>query len=141
MSESTVPRPKIFSPMSLGRNKSTLRRTLSRKPTGNKRLSHLPMNTIARNAKLFEKPKEKPGWWTLMSWGLTCCFPKSILFTFGIPAGSQQAWREKFALCLSAFILMAITIFFLLFFAKTVCPKNVSEHTIPVNLFGIIKLI
>jgi hypothetical protein len=125
--------------MSLGRNKGTLRRTLGRKPIGNKRMSHQPVNTIARNAKLFEKPKEKPGWWTLMSWGLTCCFPKTILSSFGIPSGSQQAWREKVALCLIALILMGTTLFFLLFFSVTVCPKNVSENTIPVNLFGILN--
>jgi chitin synthase len=133
MSSNVPERPKILSPSSLGRNKSLLKRNLSRK---NDRFGSLGHATITRNAKLFEKPKEKPSWWVRMSKTVTCCCPSSVLATFGIPGRSHQAWREKITLFFISLLMMIATIYFLLFFSNTVCPQSVIENTVPVKIFG-----
>jgi hypothetical protein len=59
-----------------------------------------------------------------------------MLKGFGINNPQQQAWREKWALCVIAFIMMILTAFFLLFFSNLVCPATLTDNTIPVNVFG-----
>ena len=91
---------------------------------------------------MFQKPKEKPTIWVLFSWFVSCCFPSRLLKGWGVASpSSQQAWREKWALCFIAALLMILTAFYLLAFSNLVCPATAAAGSIPVNVFGTIILI
>ncbi|KAJ3254734.1 hypothetical protein HK103_006886 [Boothiomyces macroporosus] len=130
-------RPDIFAPPdTLERKANSLERgkgSLFRRKTLGKTLNR--KNTaVSHHKKMFEKPPERPSTWVLFSWIITCCCPSPILSGCGILKNSQQAWREKIALCFIAFIMMVFTIFFLIFFSNVVCPN--PDNSIPLHSFG-----
>nr|KAJ3417744.1 hypothetical protein HK105_000852 [Polyrhizophydium stewartii] len=120
---------------------STGRRTLRRGNTINRSSGTLNRVGSVHNPafNMLAKPLEnsRPTAWVRFSWAITCCFPASILSSFGITnQSSQQAWREKVALCWIAFILSALVVFFLVFFNNLLCPSNLLDNTIAINAFG-----
>ncbi|KAJ3272478.1 hypothetical protein HDV01_005548 [Terramyces sp. JEL0728] len=116
---SALRRPTLFAPSRrTTQNAADHRKTIARKPTS-KTMGRKA--TIARNKVIFEKPRGKPSAWVVFSWGITCCFPPFLLKLFGILPQSQQAWREKIALCFIAFAMMAATVFVLLFMPNLLC--------------------
>ncbi|KAJ3254729.1 hypothetical protein HK103_006881 [Boothiomyces macroporosus] len=132
---SAARRPTLFAPTRRQtENGADRRRTIARKATASRTVGR--KTTIARNKVIFEKPKDKPSSWVIFSWGVTCCFPPFLLRLFGILPQSQQAWREKIALCFIAFLMMASTIFVLLFMPNLLCPESLLQNTVPINAYG-----
>ncbi|KAJ3417076.1 Chitin synthase, class 3 [Chytridiales sp. JEL 0842] len=68
---------------------------------------------------------EEIGWWTTLSWYLTCCFPTWFLSRMGkSDRATQQAWREKVASCIIIFSLMACVAFVTFGLPSLLCPGN-----------------
>ena len=96
----------------------------------------IPEGTLSRHPGMFQKPKERPSIWVIVSWILSCCFPSILLKSCGISQSSQQAWREKWALCVIAFLLSTTTLFFFVFFNNLACPGTLLDSAIPINVNG-----
>lgn len=63
--------------------------------------------------------------WVVVVWGLTFWIPSFLLRYVGRMKRPdvRMAWREKFVLCLFIFFLNALIIFWIVLFAKIVCPE------------------
>ncbi|KAI8914497.1 chitin synthase-domain-containing protein [Gorgonomyces haynaldii] len=74
--------------------------------------------------------------WVVFSWVMTLGLPGSVLSKFGIREIQQQAWREKVALCGIAFVLSALTIYFIIFFNNQLCGPKLLAGSIAANAWG-----
>ena len=113
--------------------------TLSRSNTKSSRHLTLQHNHNIGNNKMLRKPVEStvPSAWVLFSWAVTCCFPSALLAACSIKTrSSQQAWREKVALCWIALFLSGMVIFFLLFFNVLLCPASSLSQSIDIKASG-----
>ncbi|KAI8925582.1 chitin synthase-domain-containing protein [Entophlyctis helioformis] len=117
-------------------NTLTRRGTLGRSGTLNRNATGMGAGAMSN---MLAKPLDdsRPTPWVVFSWLTTCCFPSAILSSCGIKnRSSQQAWREKVALCWVSAVLCAMVIFFLIFFNNILCPANLLANTVDINVYG-----
>ncbi|KAI8825355.1 chitin synthase-domain-containing protein [Chytriomyces cf. hyalinus JEL632] len=88
------------------------------------------LNSLNRRQRTKKKKDEvKTNTWVYASWILTCCIPAFFISKcLGKPDPLvQQAYREKVALCIIIFVLMAAVGFLTFGFQVVVCPKSLDN--------------
>eukprot|EP00834_Sanchytrium_tribonematis_P002236 NODE_65_length_25825_cov_1.353844.p3 type:complete len:975 gc:universal NODE_65_length_25825_cov_1.353844:9489-6565(-) len=104
-----------------------LRRGLSRKTaTRDNQKMTLSRKMIGNHDKMDDSSK-----WAAIARTLTCCISGSCLSIFKMrDKGTQQAWREKVALCIIFSICSAILVWLTLYLQPTLCPESDNANVI-----------
>src|SRR3954463_359381 len=106
-----------------------------------------PLSTLRRGRTLYRPERYQPAaplltstnkdvnnsWdaWVIFSKAVTIWAPSSLLSSVGglHDKQSQQAWREKLALCLIAALMGGMVAFLTVEFTNTICPKSEKDNT------------